>query len=164
VRALLVRYTKDSKIEEKEVMSNSDKIKGITKEEWRQLGYYYEIDKKSKNWIIIGSPFGLNEFSRQLKEYAKNLKNEGIGEHDHWGPYGYLKIMTWSEPDITDDAIQGSLEDLKQLADLIKDKIQDDGIGKKVNIKSEYAGNADFGIEFQVMPYGFDPASADKSE
>lgn len=142
-------------------MGKSDKTKAITKEEWRLLGYYYDIDHENKKWIIIGSKFGIEQFVLQLKEYAASKKNEAISEHDHWGPYGYLKIMTWKHPDINKDCICGSLEDIRKLSQIIEKYLDNSQINQIFEIRGDYAKDCDYSIEFRIKEYGFDPAAED---
>lgn len=139
-----------------------NKLKNITKEEWRQLGYYYEIDEINKKWIIVGSLFGIRNFISQLNEYANNSKNSKISEHDHWGPYMYLKIMTNTDPVINKNCISGSLSDLKRLSEIIDKKLNDNLINTTLEIKEEYSKDCEYSIQFKIMEYGFDPATEDK--
>jgi hypothetical protein len=140
----------------------SDKLKKITIEEWRQLGYFYDRDEINKLWIITGSPFGIKTFANQLFQYSSNTNNKDISEHDHWGPYCYLKILTWDSCGFDKESIYGSLEDLNRLAELIYSKIQDDIINSVIRIKEEYTSNCEYTLELRIMEYGFDPAKADK--
>ena len=77
-------------------ISSEEKTKrrNIAIEEWRQLGYYVEIDDTGKAYRFIGSPCGLGGFCYDLEEYVVEEENEVIGEHIHLTPAGYLKIMT----------------------------------------------------------------------
>ncbi len=45
-------------------------------------------------------------------EYASDPGNDYQSEHEHYGPYSYLEIMTWPEPSFDDHAIRGPLPDL----------------------------------------------------
>jgi len=143
-------------------MAMSDKLKGITQEEWRQLGYYYERDDANKKWVIVASPFGIKLFVNQLLAYANNEKNRSKSQHEHWGPYSYLKIMTLDEPGIDEHSIHGSLLDLKKLANIIKENLHDDLINKSLKIKDEYSKNCRYALEIMIKDYGFDPSSQDK--
>jgi hypothetical protein len=139
-----------------------DKLKKMTIEEWRQLGYFYDRDDINKLWIIIGSPFGIKAFANQLFQYSRNASNKETLEHEHWGPYCYLKIQTYDSCGFDKGSIFGSLEDLKRLAELIYSKVQDNTIGTTLKIREEYSNISEYTLELRVMEYGFDPAKADK--
>ncbi|MBN2736070.1 MAG: hypothetical protein JXR70_03755 [Spirochaetales bacterium] len=139
----------------------SEKLKNITKEDWRKLGFYYERDDKEKKWVFVGSKYGLEDFCIILNEYSENKNNEIIGEHIHLGPYEYLKIMTSDHFKVTEDWICGSLQDLKKLSSLIKEEIKITKIDTIKIIENDFFQESDFLLELRVMQYGYDPATAD---
>jgi hypothetical protein len=65
-------------------------------DEWRQLGFYYDRDDRLyvNQWRFFGSKKGLQNFVSMLDKYTNNPANDILSEHDHYGPYSYLKIMT----------------------------------------------------------------------
>jgi hypothetical protein len=89
-----------------------------TKLDWRELGFHYDRNDEKKEWVLSGSKTGLMKFSQNLKLYSQNEKNNQISEHDHLGPYWYLKIMTSDEPGIDKDSIHGFLVDIARLSEL----------------------------------------------
>jgi hypothetical protein len=137
-------------------------LKNITKEDWRQLGYYYDRDDNNKKWILIGSPSGLSTLILFLKKYSKNISNQKKGEHDHLGPYSHLKIMTWEESGIYKDSINGTLDDFSRLAGIITEVAKESNIGKTIKIGTKYTTNIEYEIQIDVKEYGFDPALCDK--
>lgn len=84
-----------------------------------------------------------------------------VFEHQHYGPYWYLKVMTWTEPKLDDHAISGRLADLSRLASILAARVAAASPGQSFRIGSEYAPNSDYDLEVEVAPDGFDPASAD---
>ena len=145
-------------------MNKKQKMIDETKDEWRELGFYYVCDDDAKEWILTGSKSGLMRFYDCLNVYGENEKNAGVSEHDHFGPYMYLKIMTWAEAGINDKSINGSLADLLRLSELIKNKLETSDAGDSVIISSEYAETCDYKIRLNIMPHDFDPASPDPME
>ena len=139
----------------------SEEVNQVTREEWRELGFFYDFDEKSPRWIFVGSRSGLLKFRDLLIDYANNPRNEGLSEHEHYGPYMYLELMTWSEADITEHAICGTLSDFKRLAEMVEGKLGHCNAGDGFSIGAEYAEGSDAVIEFEVRDEGFDPASAD---
>ena len=95
-----------------------------TREEWRELGFFYCRDDATKEWRLTGSPSDLLRFINLLREYAGKESNLMVGEHDHLGPHMYLTIQTAEEPDITDRAIYGRLPDIARLAGLLGARLQ----------------------------------------
>ena len=139
-----------------EKMSN-EKINQMTREEWRDLGFYYDQDETK--WIFVGSNSGLQNFCILLEKYAGNKKHNVISEHDHFGPYFYLKITTWDRPVITKDAIYGRLIDFMNLSAIIKGKLNQ---GKSpFVIDKEYSHENELTLLFEIKEDGFDPASID---
>ena len=65
------------------------------KKEWRDLGFYYELEEYNefKQWKFYGSKKGLFNLIKLLENYTAKKSNDYISEHDHYGPYSYLKII-----------------------------------------------------------------------
>jgi hypothetical protein len=75
----------------------SDATNRATREEWRELGFFYDPDDRAKTWTLTGSRLGLRRFVECLLEYAADPGNAMQSEHQHYGPYMYLEVMTWPE-------------------------------------------------------------------
>ena len=129
--------------------------------EWRELGFHYRKDNQSQEWQLTGSRAGLMNFVRLLREYAAHPGNDRLGEHDHYGPYSYLEIMTWSEAGFDDHSIHGSLADLAQLAELVEQAIESSSPGQIARIQDEYSPSSPYSLVLDVREDDFDPASAD---
>ena len=63
-------------------------------DEWRALGFYYDCDDRRdvNQWRFYGSKPGLQNVVSLLEKYTANPHNDTLSEHDHYGPYSYLKI------------------------------------------------------------------------
>lgn len=138
-----------------------EQTKKLTIEEWRQLGYHYSKDDEQKKWMITGSPFGIKTFCKHLKDYALNPKNISKSEHEHYGPYSYLEIMTWNRPGMDKHSIFGTLEDINGLADLINKQVDDSSINEVIIIKEEFAQDSEYSMEIFIKEYGYDPSTSD---
>jgi len=134
--------------------------------EWRELGFCYDLEVKneSKEWRFYGTKNGLMKFVDILDKYVANPVNETLSEHDHYGPYGYLKIMTWDKPIITENYIAGSLNDLNYLKNLLNKMLSEVAIGESFDIAKFYGSDNGVAAKFFVMPDPFDPVIMDKSE
>jgi hypothetical protein len=138
-------------------------IDEMIKEEWRNLGFYYDIDENANppEWKIYGSKDGLLNLIKLLEDYTANKVNDSISEHEHYGPYHYFKIMTWDEPEIAESYIAGSIDDLISLKVIITDKLNETDAGQTFTIGSEYGTNNTAVMKFFVMNDNFDPVSMD---
>lgn len=133
--------------------------------EWRQLGFYYDLGEDNDNpeWRFFGSKDGLKQIVYILEKYVEDPLNEGLSEHEHYGPYSYLKVMTWNKPTITKNYIAGRLEDLRILKNIVAEKLSVSEVGQSFTIKDDYGVDNEVDAKFFVMPDNFDPASMDNS-
>lgn len=133
-------------------------------DEWRQLGFYYDRDDRLdvNQWKFFGSKKGLLNFVSLLDKYTDNPANDTLSEHEHYGPYSYLKIMTWDKPTITADYIAGTIQDLKILRNLILEKLGKTEAGRTFNIDKDYGQDNTITAKFFVMADNFDPVSMDE--
>ena len=133
-------------------------------DEWRNLGFYYDRDDRIdvNQWRFYGSKKGLQNFVSLLEKYTNNPQNDIISEHDHFGPYSYLKIMTWDKPVITEDYIAGTFQDLKKLKQIINDKLSHSQPGQTFNIDKDYGIENTITAKFFVMSDDFDPYTMDE--
>jgi hypothetical protein len=141
-----------------------EQINELTKEEWRELGFFYDQDHAARCWRLVGSRSGLLNFATLLDDYVADERNETLSEHDHFGPYWYLKIVTWSEPLITEDDVRGTLVDLKGLSALTKKRLENVSPGDVFEIDKEYSEKNEFKLRFEVRDEVFDPADEDPLE
>jgi hypothetical protein len=135
------------------------------KAEWRALGFYYElVENKNRNeWHFYGSRQGLQHFLELLDEYTNNPANDVDSEHQHYGPYNYLKIMTWHKPTITPNYIAGTITDLKTFRSILADKMDQTQSGQSFSIDEEYGADNTATLIFFVMEKDFDPVQLDKN-
>jgi hypothetical protein len=136
-----------------------DRSKEETREEWRELGFFYDQSGSSKQFV--GSKAGLLRLRDLLLDYVADPRNDAKSEHEHYGPYMSLEVMTWSEPGIDGHAICGSMDDLRRLAGIIEREVEASTPGSRIEIREEYACDAEYDIVLEVRDDGFDPASAD---
>ncbi len=133
----------------------------VTRREWRELGFFYDRDDEKKTWILIGSRNGLLKFRKLLLDYVGNPRNAQQSEHEHFGPYMYLEIMTWPTPGFDEHAVRGPLPDLARLAELIGTRISQAGPGTILRIQQEFAADSPYALALDIREEGFDPAIAD---
>ncbi len=139
----------------------SKNIDSLVRDEWRDLGFFYELDESSRTWIFVGSKGGLLKMCDILRAYVDQPSNRQISEHEHYGPYGYLEIMTWHSAGIDDHSIHGEICDLLRPSDLIGQKLESASAGSAFEIGKEYSEGTQFKLRFEVKAEGFDPASVD---
>jgi hypothetical protein len=139
---------------------NNASIEAI-KEEWRNLGYYFEKNKSERKWVFTSSKNGIKKLINQIIDFTQKEGNIEIGEHDHWGPYGDLKIMTTRVPEITIEYIGGSFSSLRELAYQIKQRLEIVNHNESFCIQEENKNAMSAGLEFRIKDDDYDPASAD---
>jgi hypothetical protein len=142
-------------------MGLSREVREHTRREWRDLGFFYELDHARKIWRLVGSKAGLRRFADLLHAYAGDSRNATPSEHEHYGPYLYLEIMTWATRGADDHSIHGTLDDLRQLASIVEHALCEAPPGSICRAGDLYAPSAPYGIQLEVREDGFDPASAD---
>ena len=132
-----------------------------TRREWRALGFFYDRDDDTKRWKLTGSRAGLLCFRDALISYANDTRNALQSEHEHYGPYMYLEVMTWPEAGFDGHSIHGPLPDLARLAKLIEAKLATMCPGSCVEIREEFAADSPYALMLDLREDGFDPAAAD---
>jgi hypothetical protein len=132
------------------------------REQWRKLGFFCELDDQKKVWRLTGSRAGLLFFPDLLLGYVADPRFASNGAKEHYGPYGSLEVMTWSEPGFDGHAIRGSLMDLARLAELIEAKLASAQPGEPIRIREEFAPESPYTLVLDVRVDGFDPASVDR--
>ncbi len=140
---------------------SGDPAKRTTEQEWRDLGFYCDRDDDMKLWKLIGSRKGLSRFSDALRTYVADPHNAMNSEHEHYGPYMYLEVMTWPEAGFDQHAIRGPLDDLLRLADLADAALRGALPGSSVVIREEFAVSSPYSLVLEIQDDGFDPAAAD---
>lgn len=139
----------------------SDKVNKKTREEWRALGFFYDVDDDAKAWTFIGSRAGLLNFRDLLCAYVADPRNALQSEHQHYRPYTYLKVMTWPEAGFDKDAIRGPLADLARLAQLVEGKLATAQPGSAIRINDEFSADSRYALVLDVREDSFDPATED---
>jgi hypothetical protein len=139
----------------------SDATNRATKREWRDLGFFYHRDDHTKVWKLTGSRAGLLRFRDTLLSYVADPRNKLKSEHEHYGPYMYLEVMTWPEAGFDKHAIRGSLADLGRLANLIEAKLTTALPGSSIRIQKEFSADSPYALILDLREDGFDPAVAD---
>ncbi len=129
--------------------------------EWRDLGFFYDRDDSAKEWHLFGSQAGLGRFVKLLRAYVARPGNAMKSEHQHYGPYMCLEIMTWPEAGMDDHCIHGPLDALDRLASLVEVKVAAPKPGEKAWLRDEFVRDAAYTLVLNMQPDDFDPASAD---
>jgi len=138
----------------------SAQIKEIT-EEWHELGFHYSYDESSARWIISGSRAGVLKFRDLLVEYSQDKQREMISEHEHYGPYAYLKVTTRDKAFINSDAIHGTLNDIARLGKIVEQRLAQCKVGDTLIIDKEYSLINEAVIELKIQTDEFDPVALD---
>jgi hypothetical protein len=74
-----------------------------------------------------------------------------------------LEIGTSHQPEITEEWIGGPLVELLRLAGLIERSAQDNVVGTRIALRSNFSPLAPYELILDVRDDAFDPASADST-
>jgi hypothetical protein len=151
-------YRRSEVVEEKPPADLTDER---IRQQWRELGFFCELDDERKIWTLTGSRAGLLFFPDLLLGYVADPGNAKDGSQTHYGPYGSLQIMTWPEAGFGGNAIRGSVVALAHLAELIEAKLASAQPGERIRIREEFAADSPYSLVLDVRADGFDAASAD---
>jgi hypothetical protein len=132
-----------------------------TRREWRELGFFYDLNPETKEWRVVGTRAGIERFGELLVRYASDPRNARPSEHEHYGPYMYLKVMTWPDPGISQNSIHGSIADLRGLGELIARHARDSAPGARIRIAEQFAKDLEYGLVLDIRDDSFDPALED---
>lgn len=135
----------------------------LDRQAWKELGFYYEYDDEKTEWHICGDRMGLEKFGRVIVAYCTSPENREVSEHMHLGPYQYLKIVTWSEPKITEQGLFGSLEDLERFTHILRTKLELTKANDMFVIDEDYSKENTSRMLVHIMEEGFDPSSMDRA-
>lgn len=135
-----------------------------TREDWRDLGFYYDFDKVERRWRLIGTRSGLSNLAELIRTFANKCRARSVGEHEHLGPYSYFTLVLADAPAITDYGVFGRSDDLLQLATVLDDRVFANGPGQTIVIDAEYSNENEAVLELVIKEDGFDPSSADSFE
>lgn len=134
------------------------------RDDWRDLGFFVDLSDARKELRLVGSREGLRRFADLLRAYVADPRNEMKSEHEHYGPFGSLEVMTWPEAGIDDHSIHGPLSALDGLASLVERTIGAMQPGASVPIGDEFAPGSPYQLVLELREDDFDPASLDTSQ
>ncbi len=141
----------------------SDAAKEARRRAWRELGFFCSRNDAAKEWCIVGSVKGLRKFAAEVRKYASNPANDRLSEYTQFGPAMNLEVGTSHQTEITEQWIGGPLMELLRLATLIERSAQDNMIGKRIALRSNFSPMAPYELVLDVRDEAFDPASADST-
>jgi len=139
----------------------SEAAKEATRRAWRELGFFCGRDVPAKEWRIAGSVKELRKFAGTICSYASNPANDRLSEYTHFGPVMNLEIGTSHQAEITEQWIGGPLAELLRLATFIERSVQDNVVGKRVALRSNFSPMAPYELVLDVRDEAFDPSSVD---
>src|SRR5205823_14310497 len=138
----------------------SDAANKATRREWRELGFFYDRDDQTRVWKLTSSRAGLLGFRDALLSYVADPRNALKSEHEHYGPYSYLEVMTWPEAGFDAHAIRGPLADLTRLAKPTEAKLATARPGPSLLLKKESAPDRLYCPALELREDTFDPATS----
>lgn len=138
----------------------SPELRAQTIAEWNDLGFWYDRTPEG-GWVIRGSRTGLEQFAVLLDRYAADPGNVDLSEHDHFGPYMYLKVVTWSSPEINRHGIYGTLSDIVRLAALVRERVASCAIGDSLSLAQSFSIASSMELTLICEPESFSAGAYD---
>jgi hypothetical protein len=129
--------------------------------DWRKLGVWYDYTP-SDGWILRGSRSGIGRFVETLLAYAANPRNAEVGEHEHYGPFMYLKVVTHPSSEINSHGIYGRPEDVRTFAALLRERVAKAVAGESIEVSKTYSPASDTPFTVWLEHDFFDPAVYDR--
>ena len=122
-------------------MNDSQKIDidEMLRKEWRELGFYYDQNAEKQQWQFFGSKKGLLNFINCIDEHIAFQKS--LSDDSHFGPYDYLKLMTWDKPYIDFKLFAGRQEDFEILKEIYSKKVEITDVHDEFVIDKEYTSD-----------------------
>lgn len=142
-------------------MAEPKDLNELTRSEWESLGFFYDYDDTSGTWLVRAPRRGMDRLCEELRRYASDPRNAKISEHEHYGPYSYLKFVTWTEPKVVADGIYGRVQDFDRLAGIVATAIMSAKPGDRVRIDETYGTANEARLELLLEPDNFEVSSAD---
>lgn len=138
----------------------SPELRAQTIAEWNDLGFWYDRTPES-GWVIRGAQAGLEKLAALLDRYATDPRNAKLSEHDHFGPYMYLKVVTWSSSEINQDGIYGTLKDIVRLAALVRECVGSCNPGDSFALAQAFSTASSTEFTLVCEPDSFSPGAYD---
>ncbi len=136
----------------------SGKAAELTRQEWRDLGFYYISSTEQQKWILHGSKVGLLNLCKLVEEFA--AKNHPLGEHDHLLPHWYLTLTSCDTFSINSRGISGTPKQLNEFAKIFTKSVQNSSKGT-TSLLSKDVFSSEYAIEYTVHGDNYDPSSKD---
>ncbi|MBH0014336.1 hypothetical protein I6F66_19895 [Pseudoalteromonas sp. NZS100_1] len=136
----------------------SPKLAEMTREEWRELGFYYIIDDDSKAWNLYGSVDGLSNFITEILKFT--ARDEVKGEHEHLLPHWYLTLQYDDGFDICERGILASKIELLIFIDILKQLLLKAKVGEIIGLHN-HVKSASYRMYLHVKGADFDPSKLD---
>ena len=136
----------------------SGKVADMTRNEWKELGFFYYSDDSEKRWDLYGSQSGIVRLSEEISDFIS--RDEIFGEHQHLLPHWYLTIEYDEVPDINKRGIVGRKVDLLKVRDFLNSAQNNSSPRSCVAIHSCF-DQTTYKMYFHIEQDDFDPSSMD---
>lgn len=139
----------------------------ITRDAWRELGFWYECDMANRSWKVRADRRGIMELAEIVRSFLSSAAAADVGEHLHLGPFANLRVIRSDRPLISWRGIAGAPSDLKQFVaelEAIATTLATNSTAERVppyELGSAFGHDDGFRFIVQPEPEGFDPAGAD---
>lgn len=139
-----------------------DKVASITRDAWRELGFWYDCDVAKKRWTFRADRRGVATLAAEVQRFLAAPESGMAGEHTHLGPYSNLRFIAAERPQISWRGLAGRREDFTRLVAELGAIAQTSADGART-IAANFEAVDGFSAVMVVERDGFDPASAEGS-
>lgn len=139
-----------------------DKLARITREAWRELGFWYDCDVKEKRWTFRADRRGIAAFATEVHRFLSSPEADEVGEHAHLGPYSNLRLICAEQALIDWRGLAGRRNHFERFATELE-TIAGTSARGSLAIAAGFAGAEGFRAIMVVEDDDFDPASADRT-
>ena len=136
----------------------SPKLAEMTREEWRELGFYYIIDNDSKAWNLYGSIDGLSNFITEILKFTERY--EVKGEHEHLLPHWYLTLQYDDGFDICRRGLLASKTEFLIFIDILRLRLEEAEVGEIIGLHN-HVKSTSYQMYLHIKGADFDPSILD---
>lgn len=136
----------------------SPKLQEMTKEEWRELGFYYISDDDKGRWDLHGSVNGLSNLISLIESFL--AQDEVLGKHEHLLPHWYLTFEFTKAGDVSKRGLVGSKRDFQALNSFLRKQFEEAQKGDVIDLHRFYQSPS-YKMFLHIHGDSFDPSSMD---
>jgi hypothetical protein len=141
-------------------LSDRERMVRVTREGWRELGFWFDCDWQAERWSFRANRRGLAALVARLRDFAADRVDPEDDDHVHLGPYASLRLAHGERASLDRRGFTGQRDDFETLARELE-RLAAAGTAVPREFARAFTGADGFDAVMTVEPDNFDPASAD---